>query len=430
MDVRTQRLPQSVVRCTITLTPEEVVRWERDALRTMSANLELPGFRKGHVPQDVARQYIKDDQLFHETARMAVERHTAEAMLREHVEPLAQPNIEIMKMAPGNDLVWRCTVAVFPEIVLGDWRGEKVLRKKAAVGEQEVADAVLWLRKSRGNTQAVARPAAKGDLVEIDFTARDMGGVKLEGGEAKGFVFELGERRFVSGFEEQVQGMRAGESKDFPLSFPHTWPQKSFAGKLVSFSVTVKGVMERVLPSADDAFAKSVGSFAGIGALQEHILQGRLAEKQEKERERARVSAIEAVASRASFEIPELLVARENEKMLHELRAHVEAKGGEFSRYLETLGKSEADLAASWHEDAVRRVKIALVLRALAHEEGVTVSDAEAEEKAEALRNAEVPGSGPKTKIDPEELMAYAKAIIRNEKVCELLERTIIEDEL
>lgn len=430
MNIKREQLSRSKFRYTITLEPKLVREHEAAALKAMGRDLEVPGFRKGHAPDEVLRQYIRADQLFNETVREAVGSHTQKIIQEERLEVITAPTVEVLKAASGNELVWRFSVDVMPNIDLGNWRDLKVIRKKPSVEAEEIEKAITFSQKSRAKSIAVLRAAQKEDLVEIGFTTTHQGIPVERGGKATGYSLVLGESNFVPGFDEYIVGMRAGETKKFDLAFPATWWQKEVAGKTVTFTVTLKSVFELVLPERTDEFARSLGKFQDLGALRANIEEGLFTEKQQKEQERVNAEVLKKISDRIQdADVPDALIEGEATTMMRELR---EAVGRElkidFPAYLAQIAKTEEALKKSWKEPARERVKAALTLRTIAKAEGIEPSQGDVDEKAAEILRA-MKSAEPANVVDPDRVEEYARAILRNEKTLALIEKTVVVDE-
>ena len=404
------------------------------AAAKISEETEIEGFRKGHAPYEVVRQKTGEFKIFEEAARKYIadnfEKLLAEVEEREFkgksFEPIGEPQVAITKLAPGEELEYKITLPLLPLIELPDYRAiaKRVLatKKVEEVTEKEVQSSLDWLRESRTTLLTVHRGAHTGDRVEIDFSTSH-GGAVIEGGESKNHPFTLGKGRFLPGFEDELVGMKAGEEKAFTLAVPPDYREKSFAGKTLDFRATMKLVQERDMPAWNDEFARSLGNFPSVAAVEKSVRDGLIIEREAKERERLRMATVEAIAAETTAEIPALLVRQELEKMGSELKESVEPMGLTFSDYLTHIKKTEGELELEWRPAAERRVKIALVLRAIGRREGVRPS----EEDIQAATNRVIRHRGIRKeefeRLDRRALFEYARGIARNEKVFELLEQ-------
>ncbi len=402
---------------------EEISRATRRAVERLGATLEVKGFRKGKAPAEVVRREVGDARLLQEASFLAMEEKYAQITREFKLQVSGQPKVEIMKIAPGNPLVFVITAAVWPEVALADYKSvARALAKERApveVQEDEVDRALEWLRQSRRKETLVNRPAQKGDAVEVDFESR-VGGVKVEGGESRNHPLRLGASAFASGFDEQVEGMRQGDEKEFSLDISADHARAEIRGKRVDFKVKLRAVREAAVPALDDAFAQSLGAFESAAALRESVRQGLRQEKEREEREAFRTKLAEAIARESRAEIADILVEQEADKMLKELESGLKEHGLGLETYLASVKKSVDDVRKDFRAQGEMRVKIALVLSEIAKREQVTVSDEELTLRVEGVLKRQ--SLKERRASDMGLLSQYLLGIIRNEKVFELLE--------
>ncbi|MBI2056475.1 MAG: trigger factor [Candidatus Sungbacteria bacterium] len=433
MNYKCNKLPHSEIEVEITLPFAEFESQVKRAVVLLSEEIEIEGFRKGKAPYEMVKQRIGEAAIYERAADIAVRKVWSEVFDRMTVlgelsaeNPLiGRPEVSITKLAPGNDLEFKVKITILPSVKLPDYqaiakrvRGEK---KEIAVEDKEIDEALNWLRDSRTKLVTVDREAKKGDRVEVDFQI-SRGGVKIENGESKNHPLILGQEKFLPGFEGAVMGMKKGDKKEFTLEIPKNWHDDALAGKPFDFSVTMGLVQDRQTPEATDEFAKTLGNYESLDALKANIREGLETEKKEKESQRIKALMIEDIAKQAEIDVPETLVTSELEKMKQELDANITQVGMKWEDYLLHIKKSEEDLKRDWREEAVRRVRIALCLRAIANEEHVTAPEEEIAERAQQYLQRFGSIKEAEKAIDPEALREYIRGIVRNEKVFSALE--------
>ena len=421
-DIIFKKLPKSLVEFEITVPEAEALAGMNSAANKISADVGIKGFRKGTVPTNILEQHIGKEKIFEEACYLIADKKFAKAVGSEKIKIIGRPKMEILKMAIGYPFVFKIIVPVYPDIDLADYKAiaEKVLgeKKKAEIKEEETQESLKWLQKSRRKEVLVNRPAKKGDLAEVDFEAR-VGGVKLEGGESRNHPLVLGESKFISGFDEQVENMSIGESKNFSLTAPADFAQAGLRGKKIDFKVTLKAVYELALPEIDDQFAASLGSFKDLNALKENIKAGIKMEKEAAEKDRSRQLFAKRVAEESKIEVADALIDEEMENMTHEMKHNLEEQGLNFDDYLSSIKKSGDELKKDLKIPAELRVKTSMIFPEISKREEISVSDEELEKKANELvsRHSEFE----KFKADTGLLKNYAYSMIVKEKVFELL---------
>jgi trigger factor len=274
---------------------------------------------------------------------------------------------------------------VRPPATLGDYKGLEVGRREPEVPEGEVEEEIQRLREQSASLDNVERPAQKGDFVVIDFVGR-VDGEPFEGGEARGYLLELGSNRLVEGFEEQLEGASAGEEREVKVTFPEDYRAENLAGNEAAFDVSLKEVKEKRLPDLDDDFATEAGGFDSLAELREDIAS-KLREQQERMIDTEfREAVVDAAVAEAKIEVPHELVHAKAHEMWHQTARRLSAQGLDPARYLQMTGKeSEEEIVQEAEPEAERALKRESVLAAVVEAEGIEVGD---EELLDSLRAA------------------------------------------
>ncbi len=428
------QLPESQIEIEVTLPfPEFEPHVKRAAMR-LSEERGVEGFRKGKAPYDTVKNKFGENVIYERAAEHAV-RNTYPAVIEELEKnppeekkeflPVGSPEITVTKLAPGNEFIYKAKLSLMPHLELPSYaaiaKRMSAEKKEVAITDEEIARTLEWIRESRMVITEVDRAAKMGDGVEIDFNIRH-GGVKWEGGESKNHPLIIGKKTFIPGFEEHLVGMKAGEEKNVSLTLPHDWHDKALSGKMIDIHVIMKRVKDRALPELNDEFVKQLGAFDSVDALKKNIADGLLQEKKDKEQQRVRVLIIEAIAKEITAEIPEILVGRELDKMIDEMRGSIEQMGMKWEDYLLHIKKTIEALRAEWHGEAQKRVRIALALREIARKENINPAPEEIEKKSNEILSQYESQRDTDKHIDPDRLREYAQGIVKNEKVFEFLE--------
>ncbi len=424
MPITITKQPKSEVLITVEIGADVAGKFFDNAFRIIAADLEVKGFRRGKVPLEIAQGRISSKDILEKGAELAVRETYPDIVTKQKLETVGSPRVHVTKVARGSPFVYEARVAVLPKILLPDYTNLKIEPREVTVGENEVGEALNWLRKSRAKQRAVPREAQKGDYTVIDFTSR-LEGAPVEGGASRNHGFILGEGRFVEGFEDQIEGKKAGDAVSFSLPFPGDFPHTFLAGKTVDFEVTVKSVEEREVPPENDEFARGLGTFPDLAFLRESIRKGLMAEKEAREKERFRAELLEKLCETIDVEIPDILREHELDKMAAELRSSVEAGGLRFENYLkDVLKKDISDLRKDWEKQAEKRIRAALVLKEIAKKEEISVSEEEVEEK---IKN-DMPHGHPaaekaKKETNLDSMKEYVRRVLQNEKTLDWLEK-------
>lgn len=427
MDVKVEKLPDSRVAITVTLPWESWGKHEAHAAEHMAESVNMAGFRKGKVPQAMLEARFGREAILVEAAEHAVHEAYPKALVDAKADAIGRPEITFDAVKADEPLVFTIKTDVLPEIELGDWKkavkdvNAKESKKEVVVEVKEVDAELERLASMRAKFVAVDRPAKDGDSVKVDFTVKQ-DGVIIEGGQATDHAIVLGSKTFISGFEEQVVGMKVGEEKVFTLDFPKEYHAKHLAGKPAEFTVKLKEVEEREVPTFDDEFAKSLGKFENMEALKKNLETGILEEKKRAHKDEWRGAILDSLVEGAKLEFPAILVEEELERMIHQFKGQVSMMGFNWEMYLEQVKKTEVELRTEWTVQAKKRIAAELILQKLAADEEISV-DTEAVE-AEMNKVFQYYKSQEKIEqnIDMSRLYTSVRGRLTNEKTLEWLE--------
>jgi trigger factor len=381
----TTELDNSRVRVDVEVPTEVLERELQSAAGTIGREMRVPGFRKGKVPAQVVIQQVGREQVLDEAVRRALPDWYDHAISDAGVNTVGEPKIDLQDLPDkGNPLAFTIEVGVRPRAQLGTYKGVEVGRREAEVSGDEVQGELERMRESLASLETVEREAGDNDFLVLDFTG-SVEGEPFEGGEARGYLLELGSGRLIPGFEEQLTGAKGGEEREVKVTFPDDYPNEDLAGKEASFAVSVKEVKEKRLPELDDEFAVQAGGFDSLDELREDI-ETRLREADSSTIEgEFREAAVDAVAAEAKVEVPHELVHSKAHEMWHRTSRRLAQQGVDPSRYLELTGKTEEELVTEAEPEAETALRREAVLAAVVEDEGIEVSD---DEVADALRSA------------------------------------------
>ncbi|ATF73617.1 MULTISPECIES: trigger factor [unclassified Enterococcus] len=375
---------------TFTIAQAEIQKGLTTAFNKVKGNLNVPGFRKGKVSRQVFNRMYGEEALY-EDALNAVLPEAYEAAVKEAgIDPVAQPKIDVDSMEKGQDWVIKAEVTVKPEVRLGDYKELTVEKQDREVTEEDV-DARIK-REQEAQAELVIKEdeaAENGDTVVIDFEGF-LGEETFEGGKGENYSLELGSNSFIPGFEEQLVGTKAGDSKDVTVTFPEDYQAEDLAGKEAVFKVTVHEVKAKELPELDDEFAKDVDdSVESLAELKEKY-RAELTETKEKAAEDAKDEAAirQAVENAEIVELPHSMVHDEVHRSMDEFLNNMQRQGISPEMYYQLTGSTEADLHTQFEGEAETRVKTNLVIEAIAKAEGLEATEEDIENEIKELSEA------------------------------------------
>ncbi|HEX2231901.1 MAG TPA: trigger factor [Thermoleophilaceae bacterium] len=381
----TTELGDSRVRVEVEVATEALERELESAAGAIGREMRVPGFRKGKVPPQVVIRQVGRQAVLDEAVRRALPGWYEEALHDAGVAAVGDPKVDLSDLPEqGAPLAFSIEVGVIPEAELGDYKGVEAGRREPEVKDDEVDAELERLRESLASLETVDRAAEDGDFLVLDYVGK-VDGEPFEGGEARGYLLELGSGRLIPGFEEQLGEAQAGEKRQVEVTFPDDYPAEELAGKQAVFEVEVKEVKQKRLPELDDDFAVEAGGYDTLAELREEIA-GRLRDAEERSIEgEFREAAVDAVVAQAKLDVPHELVHEKAHEMWHRTARRLAAQGVDPRRYLELSGKTEEELVKEAEPDAELALKREAVLSAVVKREGIEVSGEEVEE---ALRQA------------------------------------------
>jgi len=407
MSVHVETLDKLERRITLSLPASTIASEVESRLRRLSRTVRADGFRPGKVPMSVVSQrygYSVHSEVLNDKVGQVFSQAVNEAKLR----VAGAPRITEKAEAPEGEVAFDATFEVYPEVKLGDLSQAQVERVTTEVSEEAVDKTIAILRKQRRTFQQ--RPqtesAVEGDRVTIDF-AGTVDGVPFEGGKAEGFQFVIGEGQMLEQFDSALRGMKAGDSKTFPLQFPADYQSKDVAGKEADFMVTLKKIEAQHLPPVDESFAKALGIVGGtVESLRGDVRKNLEREVKFRLQARNKASVMDALVKAAELEVPKALVAGEVERMVEQMRADLKKRG-----------MKDAETAPippeMFQAQAERRVRLGLVVAELVRSQNLQAKPEQLQAHIEELAQSyEKPSEVMRWYLSDRSRMAEVEALV------------------
>ncbi|MGI6553453.1 MAG: trigger factor [Bacillota bacterium] len=341
----------------------------------------IPGFRKGKAPRFILERYIGSEVLYGEAADILLPSVYFDAVKETAIEPVDQPEVEIVQLEAGKPFVFKAQITVKPEVKLGEYKGFEVEKKILQTGERQVDEYLKKMQDRYARLVSLEEgEVEKDDIAVIDYEGR-INGELFPGGSAQNYSLAVGANSFVPGFTEQLMGMKVGEQKEIKVTFPQDYHAEELAGKEAVFTVTVKELKRKELSPLDDEFAKDVSEFETLEELKADIRK-RLAQAAEGMAERAvKEELIRKASENAEIEIPEVMIERRIDLMLEDFEGSLFASGLTLEQYLQAIGKAKEEFREEFREQAKEAVHAELTLEAIASAEKMEVTDEELKEE-------------------------------------------------
>lgn len=372
---------------TFTIGQEQIKPALDQAFNKIKKDLNVPGFRKGHMPRPVFNQKFGEEVLYEDALNIVLPATYEAAVTELGLEVVAQPKIDVVSMEKGQDWKINAEVVTKPEVKLGDYKNLAVeVEASKEVSDEEIDEKIERERKNLAELVVKEDAAAEGDTVVIDFLG-SVDGVEFDGGKGDNFSLELGSGQFIPGFEEQLVGVKAGETVDVNVTFPEEYQAEDLAGKDAKFVTTVHEVKTKEVPELDDELAKDIDE--EVETLDE--LKAKYRKELEAAKEIAYDDAVEgaaielAVENAEIVELPEEMVHDEVHRAMNEFMGNMQRQGISPEMYYQLTGTSEDDFHKQYESEADKRVKTNLVIEAIAKAEGFEASDEEIEKEINDL---------------------------------------------
>jgi trigger factor len=369
--------------------PSEVVDAEINRVaRDLARQARLPGFRPGKAPASVIKARFRE-QIEHDVMHGLIPRAVEEALQERGIEPVDTPNIKDVALTEGKPLTFTAAIETVPSFDPGELGTLATSRPATTVTEDTIAQTIERLRERGARFEPVeGRPVADGDTLSADLERVDADG---KSDKHDGISLQVGAAGNPPGFDANLIGMNAGDSKVFPVHFPDDYPVKELAGTDVTYTVKITDIRTRVLPAVDDDFAKDLGEFDSLAALRERIQADLLEEAEDNAKRHVRAEILKQLATRMTFDPPASMVEREIDRRLEE-----------FARQLAQQNVDPRQTGIDWgqfreaqREAAVSSVASALVLDEIARREQLTVAPEDVDKEIEmfAIRAGRTPAA-------------------------------------
>lgn len=370
----------------ITLPAEEVNKGFKKAVAKIAGQVNIPGFRKGKAPRNIIEMHYGKEAVKQEAFELVANQCYTEALEQEKLIPVSDPKVEDSVFEENKDMELTIKVTLKPEVKLGDYKELHVEKEAVEVTDEAVEEQVQGLRSRHAKMVEAEEGAVieKGDFAIIDF-AGTVDGEPFSGGEGKGYPLEVGSNSFIPGFEDQLVGLKKGDSTDVDVTFPEEYFVKELAGKQAIFKVNVQDVKRKELPELTDEYVAANSDCKTVEELRTSYKE-RMQKAAENNAQIAYEKAlIDLAVANAKFEVPEIMIEDRVTQMIDEMRMSLEARKLTLEQYMQYSGIDMKQLRERQHDAAVENVKTDLVLDAIAKAENIQVSMEDVDSELSAI---------------------------------------------
>ena len=420
MNVKVEKTDKNnEVKLEITVEAEKFDSAIKTVFNKNAKYFNIPGFRKGKAPyQIVEKTYgaqIFYEDAFNEIAGSAYE----EALKEKEIEAVSKPEIDLVQIEKGKDLIFTAVVSTKPEVTLGKYKGIQIKKIEYNVSDEDVEHELGHMAEKNARLISVDdRPVESGDITIIDFEGF-VDGKAFEGGKAENHELTIGSNTFIPGFEDQIIGMKLEEEKEIKVKFPEEYFSPNLAGKDAIFKVKLHEIKKKEMPEINDELAKDVSEFDTLEELKNSIREKQEEQNKSRAKYETEDEVIKAVCEEAKVDIPSGMIELELDNMARDIETRLSYQGMKLDQYLKMMNKTMDDFRNENKEQAERSVKSRLVLEAVGKDASIEVTDEEVSNKIKEM--AENYGKKEEDVKDNPELIKYVSDNLKVEKTINFL---------
>lgn len=380
MSVKVENLEKNMAKLTVEVDNAEFLKAIDVAYKKNRNKFNLPGFRKGKAPKEMIMKMYGPQVFFEDALNEILDKTYPEAAKESGLEIVSRPEIGVEQIGMDQNVIYTATVAVKPEVTLGEYKGVTVEKAETTVSAKEVNEKLAAELEKNARVVEVEREIKKDDIANIDFVG-SVDGVEFEGGKGEDYPLTIGSGTFIPGFEDQLIGHKAGETVDVKVTFPENYGAKDLAGKEALFVTTIKTVKEKQVPAADDEFASEVSEFDTLDEYKKDLKKTLKEEKEKAATTTNERNVIAKVVENASVEIPAPMLEAQLDNMLYDYQTRLAQQGIPMDQYLKITGQTVEQIKDQMKESAEKNLKTSLVIEAIMEKENITVAEERVDEE-------------------------------------------------
>lgn len=385
MSYTVENLEKSMAKLTITVSAETFEEAMVKSYNKNKKNINLQGFRKGKAPRKMIEKMYGPEVFYEDAANFAIPDAYEEAAKDSGLEIVSRPEIDVVEIGKGKDFVFTATVALKPEVTLGEYKGIEVEKKEVKVMAADVNAELDRIREQNSRMITVDnRGVKKDDTAVIDFEGF-VDGEPFQGGKGTDYPLVIGSHSFIDNFEDQLVGKKVGEEVEVNVTFPEDYHEEALKGKPAMFKVTVKEIKVKELPKLDDEFASDVSEFETLKEYKASIKKNLTERRKEEAKREKENKVIEQVVENITVEIPEPMIDEQVRQMIQEFASRIQQQGIGIDQYMQMTGMTADTLMAQMRPDAEKRIKTRLALEAVVAAEGIKATAKDLDKEIENM---------------------------------------------
>ena len=388
MSLQVEKLEKNMARITVEVPAEQFQEAIRTAYNKNKGRFAIPGFRKGKAPLAMIEKMYGPEVFYEDAANIVLDATYGDAADESGLDIVSRPEIDLVQAEKGKDFIYTATVAVKPEVTLGDYKGIEVEKAAAEVTDEDVERELKKIQDQNSRLLTVEdRPVAEGDQTIIDFEGF-IDGQPFDGGKAEDYELVIGSHSFIDTFEEQLIGKNTGEQCEVNVTFPTEYHARELAGKPALFKVTVKEIKVKELPELNDEFAGEVSEFDTLDEYKADVRAKLLETRAKQAATENENRVVEKVVEGASMDIPEPMIEYQVQNMINDYARRMQSQGMSFSDYMKYTGMTPEQLKSQTRPQAEKTIRTRLVLEAVVKAENIQISDEKMEEELQNMASS------------------------------------------
>ena len=387
MNYTVENLEKSMAKVTITVDADKFEEAMQKSYLKNKKNITVQGFRRGKAPRKMIEKMYGEGVFYEDAANFAIDEAYGEFFDNNDLDIVSRPEIEVAEIGEGKDFVFTATVAVKPEVTLGDYKGVEVAKREVKVMAADVNAEIDKVREQNSRMITVEnRGIKKDDTAIIDFVG-SVDGVEFQGGTGKDYPLVIGSHSFIDNFEDQLVGKKVGEEVDVNVTFPEEYHAEELKGKEALFKVTIKEIKMKELPKADDEFASEVSEFETLKEYKASVKKSLTERRKEEAKREKENEVVEKVVENITVELPEPMVDEQTQQMIQEFAGRLSSQGLSFDQYMQMTGMTVDALMGQMKPEAEKRIRTRLALEAIVDAEKIKATAKDIDKEIENMAN-------------------------------------------
>lgn len=385
MSFTVETLENNTAKFTITVDAAKFEDAIKKAYEKKKGEFSVPGFRKGKVPQNMVEKMYGAGVFYEEAANICMPEAYDEAATESGLEIVSRPEVDVTQIEKGKDFIFTATVALKPEVELGEYKGVEVETSPVEVTDEDIEAEINKVREQNSRIVPVEdRAIEDGDIANINFEGF-IDGVAFDGGKGEDYALTIGSHSFIDTFEEQLIGKNVGDKVDVNVTFPEKYQAAELAGKPATFKVEILSIKKKELPEVDEDFVQDISEFDTVDEYKEDVKKTITERKENAAKVEKENKIIEKIIEDSKMEIPDAMVDEQARMMVNEMAQNMQAQGFTIQQYMQMTGLTAETMAEQMKPQALKRIQSRLVLEAIAAAEKIEISDENVDEQLQKM---------------------------------------------